>query len=338
MKRANTLLLVLWALVPTAGIMAQPVIGLSNMPQVGDSVIIALSNQPVAPGTAGADQTWDMTWISAAEEQYFVYEDPAVTPWADLFDDATICGRSWEDYYSYYHIDATGVAAVGYAGVIGLSDTFTMDYSDSELFIPLDYSFGDSHADDFAGTSTAAGFSLPFTGDVDFEADGYGTLILPTGTYENVVRYHFFRTQEITFGTTTTTTKEQWAWVSSDYRFWLLLMEENFDGFSTTPLIWYDKAPLPAVPVAIGSAENYSVRLFPNPVSAQQSLSFEWNEQSNAVLTLTDLHGRKVWQRNMELKPGMQSLSFDGQVDAGCYLLQIAAEKADHVTRLIVSE
>ena len=82
------------ALVPTAGIMAQPVIGLSNMPQVGDSVIIALSNQPVAPGTAGADQTWDMTWISAAEEQYFVYEDPAVTPWADLFDDATICGRS----------------------------------------------------------------------------------------------------------------------------------------------------------------------------------------------------------------------------------------------------
>ena len=47
---------------------------------------------------------------------------------------------------------------------------------------------------------------------------------------------------------------------------------------------------------------------------------------------------RKVWQRNMELKPGMQSLSFDGQVDAGCYLLQIATEKADHVTRLIVSE
>lgn len=191
MKRVHIIHLVLWALVPTAGIMAQPVIGLSNMPQVGDSVIIALSNQPVAPGTAGADQTWDMTWISAAEEQYFVYEDPAVTPWADLFDDATICGRSWEDYYSYYHIDATGVAAVGYAGVIGLSDTFTMDYSDSELFIPLDYSFGDSHADDFAGTSTAAGFSLPFTGDVDFEADGYGTLILPTGTYENVVRYHF---------------------------------------------------------------------------------------------------------------------------------------------------
>ena len=36
-----------------------------------------------------------------------------------------------------------------------------MDYSDSELFIPLDYSFGDSHADDFAGTSTAAGFPLP---------------------------------------------------------------------------------------------------------------------------------------------------------------------------------
>ena len=73
MKRANTLHL--WFCghsFPTAGIMAQPVIGLSNMLQVGDSVIIALSNQPVAPGTAGADQTWDMTWISAAEEQYFV--------------------------------------------------------------------------------------------------------------------------------------------------------------------------------------------------------------------------------------------------------------------------
>ena len=48
-------------------IKAQPVINASNMPVVGDSVVIAICSDPVEPGPAGADHTWDMNALNERE-------------------------------------------------------------------------------------------------------------------------------------------------------------------------------------------------------------------------------------------------------------------------------
>ena len=50
-------------------------------------------------------------------------------------------------------------------------------------------------------------------GTVDLQVDGHGTLILPTGMYDDVVRYHFDRIQNNTvFGNTVQTSKGQESW------------------------------------------------------------------------------------------------------------------------------
>lgn len=229
--------------VSAASAVAQPTITADNLPIVGDHVVIAICSGVPAPGDAGENVTWDMSGLTELEEQYFDFVAPSSTVSGTRFPDATFCGVSWDDSHSFYSDTSGGLAVEGYAVEVAPGDSALSIYSDPEQLVSLPYTYGTKYVDTFAGDHLALGFSVPFSGTLDFEADGYGTLILPTGTYENVVRYHFSR-EESSGGATQT--KDQWAWVSADYRFWLLLMETVVTTGGTTHQIWYDKNPASA--------------------------------------------------------------------------------------------
>jgi hypothetical protein len=244
----NATLVALLALGVTSTVSAQSTITQANIPVIGDEVPIAICEGMVMPGNAGADQIWDMSTLVEKEQRSFTYVAPASTPWGDDFPAATICGVSWDNSYSFYEVTSSALSVVGQTIVPTPGDTTRIEFDNLEQIIAIPYTYQTKFLDEFDGTFYTQGFEVDFEGSLDFEADGYGTLILPTGTYENVVRYHFFREQ--TNGGLSTQTKHQWAWVSPDYRFWLLLMETVDDGFNETHLIWYDKAPISAnVPV-----------------------------------------------------------------------------------------
>jgi len=196
-----------------------------------------------APGNEGANETWDMSGLAENEEQFFDFVDPATTAWGDEFPDATLCGLGWLDSYTYYNTTGGALTVEGHV-IIARGDTVKTIFDDTEQIVTLPYTHGTTFIDTFDGEFHVDPLIVPFSGTLDSEADGYGTLILPNATYNNVARYHFFREQ--TNGTSQPTqTKEQWAWVLADRRFWLLLMETNFDGFSYNHQIWYDKNPSP---------------------------------------------------------------------------------------------
>lgn len=315
---------------------AQMEITNSNLPVLGDSVVIAICDNDVEPGSAGVGVIWDMSGLSESETEYFVYREPDATPWGDEFPSAGICGISWEDSYSYYLFNSDGITTVGYAGLVPPSDTFKVIYSNPEFFIPLPYSVGTTHSDDFAGTSQTLGFIIPFTGDIDFEADGEGTLILPTGTYHNVVRYHFNRTQTNTFmGGSTTTTKEQWGWVSTDYRFWLLLMEVTNDGFSDTELIWYDKNPYPASIVSIHAESMQEIHIVSNPIT-NNTLAFNWNANQTVNYSLTNIAGEIINSENVLLNQGLNSIHFSENISDGLYFLTISTAAGEHYSAKVM--
>ncbi|MEZ4790770.1 MAG: T9SS type A sorting domain-containing protein [Flavobacteriales bacterium] len=256
---------------------AQPVIDLQNLPQTGDVVTIGrcsdLIDDAALDASAGAMQTWDFSGLSEFSEEQFVFVDPATTPWTADNPNSNLCGISWDDAYTYYILSASSLEQEGNAIVIpGTPPEDTAKFlfnGDTERIIELPYTFGDAFTDDFSGTYSAMGFVGTFDGQIDLEVDGYGTLILPNATYPNTVRYHFDRTQNNTiFGNTNQTSKEQWAWVSADHRFWLLLMEINDDGFGTSQQVWYDKNPALAGPTAVADAASTEPSVFPVPVEA----------------------------------------------------------------------
>ena len=274
MHRTPTLL---FSLTVCAGSMAQPLIDLDNMPIVGDNIPIGICSDPVdsaALNTAtGAMQIWDFSNLTEQVQEQFQFVDPVGSLWENDFPSSTLCGISWDGSHAYYTTGASGLEQNGACVILPgppPEDTSKIVLGgSSEVVMELPLSFGDGHVDAFSGTFNAGPFTGTTNGTIDFVADGHGTLILPNATYPNTVRYHFDRTQNNTiFGNTNQTSKEQWAWVSADHRFWLLLMEINDDGFGTSQQVWYDKNPALAGPTAVADAASTEPSVFPVPVEA----------------------------------------------------------------------
>ena len=305
----------------------QPEISQSNMPLIGDDVTISICSDQLDPGEAGAMQNWDMSDLTEAEEQFFSYFHPSEGLMADSFPEANLCAMTWEGQYSYYNVSSSSLSVEGYVVPIDPGDTSTVIMDDKEQVVSLPFGFEDTFTDSFDGSSWVPGFGeVPFDGSVNFEADGYGTLVLPNGTYENVVRYHATREQTnyVNGFPTLTISKEQWIWVSEEYRFWLLLMEENFDGFNTSTLIWYNKNPHPAS-TGIAAHADMENLVYPNPLRSGQQLTIQWNGFEKARVSVLSLDGSVVREDHISLTEGNNFLR-TGDLDSGLYIIKIETD------------
>jgi hypothetical protein len=314
------------ALCTTGALIAQPTITQLNLPVIGDVATIGLCSDPIDSvalnASAGAMQTWDFSGLTEASEEEMLFVDPASTYFTSDFPNATFCGITWDDAYTYYEADPSTLENEGSAIIIGPGDTakYLMNI-DLERVLELPYTYGDQFSDTYSGTFSAMGFVGTMNGTVDLEADGYGTLILPTGTYANTVRYRMSRVQNNTvFGLTTVTTSEQWAWVSADHRFWLLLMDMDFDGFSTSEQVWYDKNPALAGPSTVEETVLDNARIYPTP-AVQGSVVTIAGIATAATLSaeVIDALGRTV----LTTKPGQMTIQTDALV-AGTYVVRLS--------------
>lgn len=333
-----TILTVITTLLYSSALSAQVSINELSIPIIGDSAVIAICSDLPAPGDSGTDVTWDMSTLTETEEQYFLFRDPSETLWADDFPEATMAGISWEENVTYYKLDDVGLNVVGEASIINQSDTFLLTYDNDETFIELPQMYNDMTSDEFSGTSSALGFNVPFTGNVNLEVDGEGTLILPNGTYSNVLRYHLDRVFTTSFmGNETSTSKEQWGWWSPEYRFWLLIMETTVGPLSTSNLVWYNKSPEPIIPLSNGEIQESTLSVFPNPSSTEEPIYFvsDLNEL-NAAIQVFDMQGRVISSITKNIVKGLNSV--EHHLDSGIYLLQINSKNLSSNTRLIVSE
>lgn len=315
------------------GSYAQPEITSINMPSFGDHVPVGIcSGDASNVGDAGANVTWDFSDLNELEEQAFDFVNPDDTPFGYRYPDATICGIGWMNSYSYYNVGASNLSSIGHAIVIDLiepTDTSFSDFEDPESIIDLPWNYQDSFSDSFEGENIALGFTIGFTGTADVEVDGHGTLILPNGTYNNVLRVHLSREQQHD-GFTPDQTKEQYFWVSEDFKFWLLLMETLDDGFNTSHQIWYSKDP---IPVSSGVEESFAqtMQIYPVPVREQQ-LTISLESPARQIF-ISDLEGRRLREIS-SLQSKTQSIEI--KEAPGMYLLSVMTDQGLITKRIII--
>jgi hypothetical protein len=314
---------------------AQPVITQNNIYLIGDQTQIAWCNNATEPGVAGMNVTWDFSDLNEVEELVFDYVEPSSTVFGYQFPDATLCGVDEENYHSFYSLSNGFLTVEGYAGYVeGAVDTLKIVYTDSEQYIPIPFEFGDTHSDVFEGSSEILGFTATIEGELDYEADGYGTLILPNGTYENVIRYRLNRTQQNTvFGQTSTTTKEQWGWMSPDHRFWLCLMETNNDGFGTEDIVWYAKNPLILSNRDLTLSD---VKVYPNPSQQGQSLYFESDFEGMTTIQIFSMDGKLVGDSNQFISMGQNEIRVTAGLSTGLYTMSLIFDDRQMVSKLII--
>lgn len=323
MKKLYTISLMLLS---SVALIAQPTITELNMPQLGDmptrGICSDIPNESTLNAETGANYSWDFSGLTEVSTATFNFFDPATSYWPTEFANSTLGGlEPNEDAYTFYSVSNASLETDGYRIIVGPGDTVEQDYTDSEIILGLPATYNSSGTDNFSGPGFAASTAITSAGTLTYSCDGYGTLQLPNGTYQNVLRYHADRTETISVGGFPggTVTKEQWIWVSSDYRFWLLLMENISDpinGQSST--VWYQKTPIAVNPTGIADVAEEDFMVYPNPVAANGTLQLSRAMDADESIQLFDTQGRMVESINASTS----SVSLDG-MNAGIYILKI---------------
>jgi hypothetical protein len=162
---------------------AQPTISHPENYTIGTTVRRVVCD-PVPPGPGGANQTWDFsTLVPTGDTQIAWVEAPPV---GTTLTDADFVLHDNDSTYMYYD------TANGEINIIGMIDSSinqgTVDYSNPMMIIQHPITFNDMGTDSFYTSSNFGGFPVTGNGSASYVADGYGTLELPNGTYENVLR------------------------------------------------------------------------------------------------------------------------------------------------------
>ncbi len=338
MKTLYTIALTLFSVV---AVLAQPTITDLNLPQLTDSptrgICSDIPNATALNAQTGANYSWDFSSLNEVSTATFNFIDPANSYWPADFANSDQCGVAPdENAYTFYSTSVSMLETDGYRVISGPGDTVEQDYTDSEIILNLPATYNSSGNDNFSGPGYAASTAITAAGTLSYTCDGYGTLQLPNGTYQNVLRYHANRSETISVSgfPAGTVTKEQWIWISADYRFWLLLMENISDpinGVSST--VWYQKTPLAVNPTGIMETTLEDVMIFPNPSVANGTLQISRALNSGESMELYDMQGRMVKTETA----ASSTFSLEG-VTSGLYMFKIVDQKGQTISnqKLIV--
>jgi len=336
----NTLFFCMALLCATSGFSQPTITASTNNPVAGDKFIIrGCSTSGVSHGAAGAGVTWDFSGLVTSYNDSISFLACAATPYCDSFPGATLSTTFDGSYYDYLVTDTEKFASLGSYDGTDLS-RFTNPYAIS--MFPMTYGsiLVDTAAQNYDTTL--------FVSAIDsFIADGYGTLKLPSGTYENVLRVHIISyetdsvpdpvTPEVTYNRT-----DNYYWYVPGFRFILLAMFYDTSIASAPSLadVWYCKYDLPVPPpTAVGNiAMNGNSFIYPNPAKDLLFARIVADKAEEASLAITDLTGKEVLTLlKAALSPGINTISCNtSSLAPGIYVAHLTRSSGNFVEKIII--
>ncbi|MCE3294610.1 MAG: hypothetical protein K0R65_324 [Crocinitomicaceae bacterium] len=169
------------ALLLSAGLWAQPVINASDFsPSAGESFTLYSGNYH-DPGAAGNNVTWDLSALTNSGTMTNTYGA------ANGNYPGTNSSMTSGTTQTYYNMNDNG----WYCHAINANGTI-ISYQDpmKMYFLPMEMNAG--YTDDFDATFTS-GVAFQRVGTMSGTVDGYGTLITPEGTFDNVLRVAYIQ-------------------------------------------------------------------------------------------------------------------------------------------------
>lgn len=330
MKKA---LLTFSCVIALTGLQAQITLNSStHMPSIGSSFdYYNVSSPGLNISQEGANVTWDLSGLTGSPIT-LDYIDPANAldassfPQADIVETATQSGVTTENYYSTDNSELT---------ILGnyQPNVVRVSYTNGREFMKFPLTFGGTHSGSFSGTTEnlAVTSSMDADGTVDIEADGYGTLILPYTTVQNVLRVRVVTNTDFSFmgfpsGTATDTI---YLWYNAATKNHIASYTIAYlSGIQTGTVANYiDQSDL--VTGGIGLPEfDYSYSFYPNPAS--DFITFN-NANDITSVSIYSLDGKAVL--NAELTGQKLDIS---DLEKGMYLLQYATRAKTYTEKLII--
>lgn len=312
------------------GAAAQTVITSENVPSAGTNYIRGIDNQPLGidPGVPGPGQTWDFTSLVADEIIGYAYTTPSATPFPDHFPGANLALQSTDTAYSYLYYDPDVYELQGVV-VEAEGEEYVFDYIPDMIVMNFPFGYGNQFSQDyffewvFAGTGDSVRIKNYITKSV--EADAFGTVTLPAGTFNalraSVTQISKDSTWAQVLGnwmliSTTISTTNYYEWYTDDPAVDIMLVSLTYDeSWSNLESAEYFRDSFVGIEPAAGIT---AISVYPNP--ANEKIYLEGERLSGGTLQIFNMTGEKV--REQKLVSGKEEIDIH-QLGAGTYLYRV---------------
>lgn len=267
----------------------------------------------VSVGNAGANQTWDfsnLVTVADTTTEWMVL--PSSTTNGSAFPSANLCEKYSDGRFIYVNKTLNENYLVGFVDTTAAFPPTS--YPNPMLFAKRPLNYGTIIKDTFTMTGSSA------NGIVTINPDAYGTLILPNGTHNNVLRVK----------------------ITEVHPFFNFTVYVWFNGINTSALLKIDDQPnveylLNETTTSIAKIEkSIKTTLYPNPCFTQTILHTE-NNLKNASLMVYNSMGVKV--KEVKNISGQTATFFRDNLPSGLYFLSLTEDnKVISVEKLLIAD
>jgi hypothetical protein len=281
----------------SASLLAQPILTAAACNPVSGNVENIVNSSALSPGSAGANQTWNLAAMSGTVTPT-TYTTPASTPYAAAFPSANLSTMAGANVYAYYKTSAT---AYQYYGLATTTNVKTI-YSNPEDLIRFPFSYTNTYTDAYVAVTTNTASPNSYRrGSTTVTADAYGTLTTPAGTFGGVMRVHFVQNYQDSAnysGTpfVTTYSNDEYMWYLNGNHIAIAAVFTLTTNFGGSPSVSSGGSYLNNVVVGIEeqSSQLNSVSVFPNPAINHVNLSVNLTESQKVDIKLFNSLGAQV--------------------------------------------
>jgi hypothetical protein len=268
----------------------------------GDVQTVFVNNYALSPGPNGNNVTWNFDTLSYFTDTLTTtYYTPSSTPFASSFPTANIASSDGSGFYSYYN---SGTSANLNLGSADMNNSFVFVNPIQYLSFPMVYN---SNYTDSAIAHLLLDFGVPATGilnaNINSNCDATGTLVLPSGTFNNVLRrkYENIQAVDITFNGSTNTsfdTMTVYEWFEPSTKGPLLTIIKRSDPFAIGGFSYTNQL---TDLNTVGISEKLDGGLFeisPNPLNDDNiNININSNKSENLHIELINALGQKVYEK-----------------------------------------
>ncbi|MEE4258064.1 MAG: T9SS type A sorting domain-containing protein [Bacteroidales bacterium] len=323
---------------------AQPTLDYpQNAPEIGDIMEIQfVSPEGLSSGAAGPDATWDFSSLTNVwDPGQITVISPASAPSGNDFPDANIVLNMNDTIYTYAKTDETGFYYLG-SQITTAQIPVLFIYSNIRTYLQFPFTYGDSFTDDYTGVSTAMMTEIRLTATSSVAADAYGTLILPTGTYSDVLRTLTIDNEidsifvNDIFVSTIVTNRTQYHWFAPNSKGPLFSMEiSDCTGVCDTTCYYtmleagFQESPKETLT---------ELSTYPNPADDHITVSFRKMQHNTVTISVVNQIGQVVIERGLpESKFGSVKERFDiSSLPSGIYFANVCDKSGVQITEKFV--
>jgi hypothetical protein len=253
-------------------------------PQNNDNFIIHYAPY-ISPGSSGINQVWNMSSLdNSSVIVRKAYKSSANKICADQ------CYRPTNT-----ELWITGT-------YIPVNNLWLENNEGEEMLLKYPLTYGSNYSSTWGGSDyqESVHMSAYHGGTTIAVADGVGTLMLPTGTFSNVIRVHFSRQYWMYIGTSPGNgapgyIEDIYSWYSAEQHLEVAKVYSFSTGSPFHDKKWTSYTEFVPDPVGLQeNSENQKIKVFPIP--ANEAITVHDENDLIVHITLTDLSGRMIYE------------------------------------------